>query len=67
MKESYIISGPGGFYFSGFHILTHYENLPMQYTKILSALKMISCEWGKNDIFNIFTQNIDCGFTARRS
>ena len=40
----------------------HYENLPMQYTEIFSAVKMKNFI-GKNDIFLIFAQNIHCGYT----
>ena len=35
----------------------HYENLPMQYTVIFKVVK------NENDIFLIFAQNIDCGYT----
>ena len=46
---------------------SHYENLPMQYTQISLAVKIeISLEKKKIkkiNISNIFTQNIDCGYT----
>ena len=35
----------------------------MQYTDIFSAVKIEIFIGGKNDIFNIFAQNIDCGYT----
>ena len=35
--------------------MSHYENMPMQYTEIFLALKIF-------DIFLIFAQNIDCGY-----
>ena len=41
----------------------HYENLPMQYTEIFLALKIESFQLKKFDIFLIFAQNIDCGYT----
>ena len=43
----------------------HYTNMPMQYTAIFKAVKMISFSW-KIDIFLIFAQNIDCGYTLER-
>ena len=33
----------------------------MQYTEIFSALK-IEIFFGKNDMFNTYAQNIDCGY-----
>ena len=41
----------------------HYENLPMQYTEIFLALKTEHFQLKKFDIFLIFAQNIDCGYT----
>ena len=41
----------------------HYKNLPMQYTEIFSSLKMENFIRKKNDIFDIFAQNINCGYT----
>ena len=35
----------------------HYENLPMEHTEVLVKLEKIF------DIFNMFVQNIDCGYT----
>ena len=42
---------------------SHYENLPMQYTEIFLALKIENFQLKKFDIFLIFAQNIDCGYT----
>ena len=42
---------------------THYENLPMQYTEIFLALKIENFQLKNFDIFLIFAQNIDCGYT----
>ena len=43
---------------------SHHENLPMQYTGIFLALKIENQFQLKNfDIFLIFAQNIDCGYT----
>ena len=36
--------------------------MPMQYAAIFEFYKMIILGW-KNDIFVIFAQNIDCGYT----
>ena len=41
----------------------HYKNLPMQYTKILLALKFENFQLKNFDIFLIFAQNIDFGYT----
>ena len=41
----------------------HYENLPMQYTEIFSIIKIEKFQLKKFDIFLIFAQNIDCGYT----
>ena len=45
----------------------HYENLPMQYTEIFIAVKMKDFHQKKFDIFLIFAQNIDCGYTLEPS
>ena len=38
--------------------------MPVQYTEIFEVVKMnISMEIGKNDIFHIFSQHIQCGYT----
>ena len=41
----------------------HYENLPMQYTEMFCALKIEKFQLKKFEIFLIFAQNIDCGYT----
>ena len=41
----------------------HYENLPMQYTEIFKVVKIEKFQWKFFDIFLIFAQNIDCGYT----
>ena len=41
----------------------HYENLPMQYTVIFKNVKNENFQWKTYDIFLIFAQNIDCGYT----
>ena len=40
----------------------HYENLPMQYTEIFKVVKIENF-----DIFHIFAQNIDCGYTLEQA
>ena len=47
----------------GFFNRLHYENLPMQYTEIFLALKIGNFQLKIFDIFLIFAQNIDCGYT----
>ena len=41
----------------------HYENMPMQYTEIFKVVKNENFQWKFLDIFLIFAQNIDCGYT----
>ena len=41
----------------------HYENLPMQYTEIFFSCKNRKFYQKNVDIFLIFAQNIDCGYT----
>ena len=41
----------------------HYENLPMQYTEIFFNCKNRKFHLKDFDIFLIFAQNIDCGYT----
>ena len=41
----------------------HYENKPMQYTAIFHGLKNDNFQMKNCDIFLIFAQNIDCGYT----
>ena len=47
-------------YISG---LPHYENMPMQYTAIFHGCKNVHFEMKICNIFLIFAQNIDCGYT----
>ena len=46
------------------HFVIHYENLPIPCNKqrTVSATK-IKSSIVKNDIFNMFAQNIECGYT----
>ena len=44
-------------------IYFHYENLPMQYTEEVLGCKNENLQCTKFDIFLIFAQNIDCGYT----
>ena len=46
-----------------YEILYHYENMPVQYTEIFKVVKNENFRWKKFDIFLIFAQNIDCGYT----
>ena len=39
---------------------SHFENMPMEYTEIFSAVKIEKFNWKKLDIPNMFGQNIDC-------
>ena len=41
----------------------HYENTPMQYTEKNFGCKNDNFQWKNFDIFLIFAQNIDCGYT----
>ena len=41
----------------------HYENMPMQYTVILKGLTNENFQKKIFNIFLIFAQNIDCGYT----
>ena len=41
----------------------HYENTPMQYTAIFHGCKNVNFQMKNCDIFLIFAQNIDCGYT----
>ena len=45
------------------HKVSHYKNLPMQYTEFFLALKIEIFQLKNFDIFLIFAQNIDCGYT----
>ena len=44
-------------------LLEHYENTPMQYTAIFHGCKNVHFQMKNCDIFLIFAQNIDCGYT----
>ena len=44
---------------------THYENLSMQCTEIFKVVKNENFQYKIYDIFLIFAQNIDCGYTRR--
>ena len=37
--------------------------MPMQYTDIFKVVKNENFQWKNFDIFLIFAQNIDCGYT----
>ena len=37
--------------------------MPMQYIEIFKVVKNENFQWKKFDIFLIFAQNIDCGYT----
>ena len=41
----------------------HYGNMPIQYTEILKVVKNENFHPKLFDIFLIFAQNIDCGYT----
>ena len=43
--------------------LSHYENTPMQYTAIFQGCKNVHFQMKSFNIFLIFAQNIDCGYT----
>ena len=40
-----------------------YENLPMQYTEKRIGSKKRNFNWKNFDIYHIFAQNIDCGYS----
>ena len=42
---------------------SHYENLPMQDIEIFFSIKNLKFHQNSFDIFLIFAQNIDCGYT----
>ena len=44
-------------------IHTHYTNTPMLYTAIFHGCKNVIFQMKKYNIFLIFAQNIDCGYT----
>ena len=41
----------------------HYENMPMQYKEIFKVVKKRKFSAENFDVFLIFAQNIDCGYT----
>ena len=43
--------------------MLHYENMPMQYTEIFKSVKIEKFQKKNFDIFLIFAQNINCGYT----
>ena len=42
---------------------SHYENMPIQYKEIFKVVKNENFPLKNFDIFLIFAQNIDCGYT----
>ena len=44
-------------------MLKRYENTPMQYPAIFHGCKNVNFQMKKYNIFLIFAQNIDCGYT----
>ena len=55
-----LLSGHFEFNFLDF---SHYENTPMQYTAIFHGCKNDNFQMKNSDVFLIFAQNIDCGYT----
>ena len=45
------------------HHNVHYANTPMQYTAIVHGCKNVHFQMKILDIFLVFAQNIDCGYT----
>ena len=45
------------------HYTKHYENMSMQYTVIFHGCKNDNFQMKNCNIFHIFAQNIDCGYT----
>ena len=41
----------------------HYENMPIQCSESLFQLSKLKISLEKFDIFNIYSHNIDCGYT----
>ena len=51
-------------YYSGSLIKKeHYAKMPMQYTAIFHGCKNVNFQMKKYNIFLIFAQNTDCGYT----
>ena len=48
---------------SSYRKTVHHENMPMQYTGKVFGCKNENFHWKNLDIFLIFAQNIDCGYT----
>ena len=51
------------------YFMYHYENMPMLYTAIFHSCKKDNFQMKNCDVFLIFAQNFDCGYTlepARR-
>ena len=48
------------------HLVLHYDNTPIQYIVIFHSFKNVYFQIKKCDIFLIFAQNIDCGYTLVR-
>ena len=44
-------------------VIFHYENTPMQYTAIFHGRKNDNFQMKSCNIFLLFAQNIDCGYT----
>ena len=44
-------------------LFSHYANTPMQYTAIFHGCKNVHYEMNFFNIFLIFAQNMDCGYT----
>ena len=47
----------------GFTLPSHYANMSVQYTAIFHGCKNDNFQMKMFDIFLIFAQNIDCGYT----
>ena len=45
------------------HQVLHYASTPMQYTAIFNRCNNVNFQMKKYNIFLIFAQNIDCGYT----
>ena len=43
--------------------VSHYANMSVQYTAIFHGCKNVNFQMKKYNIFQIFAQNIDCGYT----
>ena len=45
------------------HLVLHNDNTPIQYIVIFHSCNNVYFQNKKSDIFLIFAQNIDCGYT----